>query len=102
MDIDDILGHQQDEIAKGRYTLAKGMEGSKDFQGCRTPFDFLCRHYDLIGDGAVTTFLANFARSLNAPTLNTSSWVTPLLNAVKAKDAKAFDRIITSESFSKG
>lgn len=33
---DDLLGQQQDELARLRYELAKTLEGADDFQGCKT------------------------------------------------------------------
>lgn len=44
---DDILGASQDWLHRLRYDLAKAIEGSPAFQGCKSAFDVLCRLLEL-------------------------------------------------------
>ncbi len=92
-DMDDILGGQQDELARLRYEMVKACEGREDFKHCRTVFDVYRRMYELHGEEAVKANMEQTLRQQNPSFGDAAIWATRILEQVVKGDKTKFERI---------
>jgi hypothetical protein len=90
--MDDILGQQQDELARQRYELAKVIESAPEFAGCKTAFDVFRRVLDLHGEDALRPLL-NSSLTRSDPTFDAKPWIDQLLHAVRENDQEQYSLI---------
>jgi len=92
MDLNDILGHQQDDIIRLRFDLEKAKEQSGAFEGCETLFDFCCRMVKL-GDAQGMRAELEQAFCRIRPSFDAAPWVERLAQAVQVENAREFEEI---------
>ena len=92
-DMDDLLGGQQDELAKLRYEMVKACEGNEDFKHCRTVLDVYRRMYELHGEEAMKPNLEQTLRQFNPSFGDAAIWATRILEQVRKGNEAQFERV---------
>lgn len=104
MDIDDILGQQQDDIIRGRFNLNRAKEQNAEFAQCDSLFD-ICRRMIELGDEPGVRQSLSDGILLIAPNFDARPWVERLLEAVRNEAKSEFEQThkqaINSASFSR-
>lgn len=90
---DDLLGQQQDDIARLRYELAKTIEGAPDYQsGTIGGLDVYRRAIELGQEGALREELVNGLKRLR-PDFDPERFIDPIIQAIRDDDQAGFDQV---------
>lgn len=104
-DFDDILGAQQDQIARDRYTLSKLIEERPEFKGCKTTFGVYQRIGVIGGDEGLRSFVADILFRQNKrphPQFDPKLWIDRIQAAIKAGNEPDFRQVLADALLASG
>jgi hypothetical protein len=93
MNLEDALGRMQDDLARLRYDLVRGREGSEDFRDCRTNMDVHRRVLELKGEAAFARSVEEISRQQFPGLPGRDAWVAQVVLAVQAQDGDRLDAL---------
>lgn len=83
---DDVLGAQQDWLARLRYEMVKAVEGSAEFKDCKTVLDVFRRLLELEGEEVFRQRRAEYLAQSYPRLGDPDGWTSAFLAGVKAGD----------------